>query len=336
VQLPLSHLINIMTTLLSVPPNMATLATEIPKLCATNWMEFKPAMEILFLGAGADYLISPTDSTQVPTECSKLDKQLVFYLWSRVDDEFRYLIQDARSSALLAWKALLSHFQKSTMPRRIAARQQLYSIVHDPSRSMDTFIHSVTSAAKVLADLGYKVEDTEIKDILLMKLDDSYASVRTSIMTAKEEPDLATIKALLSSASTSFTQSPPSVFPSAMVASSASKFKHRTSSSFQSTAGTVHSSTSLPPDDKGYQWCNTSNQDACHRCGRPNHIAAHCIFSMPQFVKDWVMKGGYKAQVACEARADPVEDFVYENAFGAYGWLEEPPDPDPNMSRLCI
>ena len=58
-------------------------------------------------------------------------------------------------------------------------------------KSMDTFIHSVTSAAKVLADLGYKVEDTEIKDILLMKLDD--ASVRTSIMTAKEEPDLATI-----------------------------------------------------------------------------------------------------------------------------------------------
>ena len=94
-----------------------------------------------------------------------------------VEYEFKYLIKETRSSALSSWLSLLSHFQKSTMPRRIAARQQLYSIVHDPSKSMDIFIHSVTSAAKVLADLGYKVDDTEIKDILLMKLDESYSTV---------------------------------------------------------------------------------------------------------------------------------------------------------------
>ena len=39
------------------------------------------------------------------------------------------------------------------------------------------------------------------------------------------------------------------------------------------------------------------------------------------------MKGGYKTHNASMARTtDPTEDFVYESAYGAYGWLEEPPD----------
>jgi hypothetical protein len=280
------------------------------------------------MSAGADYLIDASPSAPIPPECTKLDKQLIFHIWSRVDAELRYLVQDAKSSALLAWTSLCFHFQKSTMPRRIAARQQLYSVVHDPSKPMDIFIHSVTSAAKVLADLGYKVEDTEIKDLLLMKLDDSYATVRTSIMTAKEEPDLETIKALLSSASTSFTKDPP-VTASAMVTSSASGSRHRTyPSSSPNFMESAHAASSLPPDDKGYQWCDTSNHEACHRCGRANHIAAYCIFTMPQYVKDWVMKGGYKTNNAAIASAtDPTEDFVYESANSAYGgWLEEPPD----------
>jgi len=27
----------------------------------------------------------------------------------------------------------------------------------------------------------------------------------------------------------------------------------------------------------------------CHRCGRSGHIAARCIYDMPQHIKDWVM-----------------------------------------------
>jgi hypothetical protein len=318
--------------LLSFPPHMATILSEIPKLSANNWMEFKEAMEMLFLGSGASYLIDPKPSTTIPSQCLNLDQQLVPHIWARVEAEFRYIVQNSRTSALLAWTSLCSHFERSTMPRRLAARQQLYSVVHDPSKPLDIFIHSVTSAAKVLADLGYKVSDTEIKDLLLMKLDDSYASVRTSIMTSKEEPDLDTIKTLLSSASTSFSDSPLSgiaASASVMVASSTSRSKYRSftpssTPSFNAPGPPVQSLTSLPPDDKGYHWCNTSNQDACHRCGRSNHIAAFCIFTMPHYVKDWVMKGGYKIHNAARALAiDPTEDFVYESANGACGWIEE-------------
>ncbi|MGH7239533.1 MAG: hypothetical protein ACREHG_05645 [Candidatus Saccharimonadales bacterium] len=293
---------------LIIPSNLAALAAEIPKLTASNWMEFKSGMEMLFMGAGAEYLIDAQASTTIPPEATKLDKQLVFYLWARVDDDFKYIVQDSRTSALMAWLALLTHFQKSTMPRRLAARQQLYSVVHDTSKPIDVFIHSATSAAKALADLGYKVEDTEIKDILLMKLDDSFASVRTSIMTAKEEPDLATIKSLPSSAASSITQSSTSIEVAHMARSSPrSTFRPPSSS----TAGSVQS---LPPDDSGFHWCDTSNSQCCHRCGRPNQIAAFCIFTMPQYVKDWVMKGGYKEHSSLDVITQSTEDFKYEAA----------------------
>ncbi|KAJ7102797.1 hypothetical protein C8R44DRAFT_808560 [Mycena epipterygia] len=42
-------------------------------------------------------------------------------------------------------------------------------------------------------------------------------------------------------------------------------------------------------DDKGYHWCDPTNENHCHRCGRSGHIAARCIHNMPQHIKDWVM-----------------------------------------------
>ncbi|KIJ22289.1 hypothetical protein M422DRAFT_40110 [Sphaerobolus stellatus SS14] len=290
---------------------MAALSTEIPKLTSINWMEFKSGMEMLFMGAQADYLIDASASTTIPPECVKLDKQLVFYLWARVDDDHKFLVQDSRTSALKAWLALLTHFGKSTMPRRLAARQHLYSVEHDTSKPIDVFIHSVTSAAKALADLGSKVEDTEIKDILLMRLDDSYASIRTSIMTAKEEPDLSSIKSLLSSASSSIPQ--PSSIAAAQVASvrPSSRPSSRPLPPRSTFSPSDSPAQSLPPDDRGFFWCDTTNSQACHRCGRPNHIAAFCLFTMPQYVKDWVMKGGYREH---SSLANSSEDFQYEGA----------------------
>ncbi|KAJ7115022.1 hypothetical protein C8R44DRAFT_795181, partial [Mycena epipterygia] len=42
-------------------------------------------------------------------------------------------------------------------------------------------------------------------------------------------------------------------------------------------------------DDKGYHWCDPTNKNHCHCCGRSGHIAARCIHDMPQHIKDWVM-----------------------------------------------
>ncbi|KAL1658056.1 hypothetical protein GGF50DRAFT_121224 [Schizophyllum commune] len=36
-------------------------------------------------------------------------------------------------------------------------------------------------------------------------------------------------------------------------------------------------------DDNGYRWCNV-NGDDCHRCGRAGHIAAFCMYNMPEAI----------------------------------------------------
>jgi gag-polypeptide of LTR copia-type len=235
---------------LSFPSHLSSVLAQIPNLSSSNWTQFKQDMEMFFIASGAGYLIGASSSTTIPPQCAKLDLEFLPHIWSKVDYELRYLIHDANFSTLKAWISLLSHFQKSTMPQRIAARQQLYSVVHDPSKPIDVFIFGVTSAAKVLADLGHKVEDTEIKDILLMKLDDSYASVRTSIMTCQEEPDLSTIKSLLLSASSSFlTPSHPTFVAASMAQTSRSrrpKASHHSSPSL-AVHSSVYDSVSLPP-----------------------------------------------------------------------------------------
>jgi hypothetical protein len=42
-------------------------------------------------------------------------------------------------------------------------------------------------------------------------------------------------------------------------------------------------------DDKGYDWCNTTRKGVCHYCGQHGHIAACCMYPMPQQVKDWII-----------------------------------------------
>ena len=74
---------------------MGAILSEIPKLSATNWMEFKEAMEMLFLGVGATYLIDAKPSTTTVPQCANLDQQLVPHIWARVEAEFRYIVQSS-------------------------------------------------------------------------------------------------------------------------------------------------------------------------------------------------------------------------------------------------
>ena len=111
------------TQLLSVPPDLAYFTKEVPILSSTNWMQFKPAMEIIFIGSCAEYLIDSTPSTIIPPECFMLDQQLLIHLLSRVEDQFRPLMQIEKKSTLLAWTNLTSYFQKS-FPASIVVNQQ--------------------------------------------------------------------------------------------------------------------------------------------------------------------------------------------------------------------
>lgn len=253
-------------------------------------------MKMFFRGAGATYLTAAILPTAVPTDKADLDSNIVFYIWASMADDMKYLVE-GKESGLEAWKAVLEHFQKSGLGRRLTARQDLYSVVHDPSKPISAYIHSVEKASQVLKDLSAPVDDVQLGDILLMNLHESYSTIRTSLLTAKDEPKLAEIKNILlgSSISTISSISIKQEYDVTPAANLAYRNSRRTN------ANIANSSTPSAVDSKGFRWCNPDNEGHCHRCGRPNHVARLCIFDMPQNVKDWVMQGPPRASNRVES-----------------------------------
>ncbi|KAH6914143.1 hypothetical protein BKA70DRAFT_1217766 [Coprinopsis sp. MPI-PUGE-AT-0042] len=62
---------------------------------------------------------------------------------------------------------------------------------------------------------------------------------------------------------------------------------------FGSSTGDVRSGSRSGPkgriDVKGFTWCDVTLPNACHRCGHPSHIAARCMYTMPEHVKEWII-----------------------------------------------
>lgn len=273
---------------------------------------------MFFLGVGMDGIISgspPSDPSELAV-WRKLDRQIIAYIYSKVDPDYHYLIQDLESGQE-AWKALKGHFEKSTTGYRMQAREQFYSITHDTSKPIDFYIQSLTAAKRKLSALGVKVDDTEFMDVLLMHLDPSFYPIRTTIL-AQKEPTLEQVITLL-------TSSTSADLPSDFVMAAQYR-RNRGSVGFTGNGGSSGSwrkqenrqqaqeaglgGSGSPVDSKGFRWCNPTNEGACHRCGRSGHIAARCMYSMPQEVKDWLMAGSPQNNNLSQEQANTAYHFL--------------------------
>lgn len=260
-----------------------TMLNDIPSLSDDNYAQWKDDMTMFFFAVGADYLDLDADLSKVtvPPTSAALDKQLTGHIYMKISPVLRHLIRGSKSGKD-AMEKIVAQFQKSTWPKRMNARKAFWGIVHDPSQPVSVYISDIEKARKVLSNLGCVLTDVEVLDKLLSDLYPSFFSVRTSVLSQKDEPDLAAVKEiLLGSGGTSvMVKSEPLEFGLAA----------RTSGSYGS-----RSASNVAPgnvDSDGYRWCDPTNADHCHRCGRSGHIAALCIVHMPQHIKDWVMSPG--------------------------------------------
>jgi gag-polypeptide of LTR copia-type len=265
---------------MSITSGTTAILTTVPMLDSTNWYDWSKGMKMFFMGAEADGIASgspPSDPTEL-VAWKKLDRKMTAYIYSKVNADYHYLVEDLESGAE-AWQKLKAHFQKSTMGNRMQARKELYAVEHDPSRPVDFYIQALTSAKKKLTALGCVV-DSELKDILLMNLHTSFHPIRTNILAQSTEPSLDEMKTLLTSstAADDYKQESPIA---ALLVNSRGKGSHY---------GHKHgSSTSCSQvDEHGFKWCDTSNDTGCHRCGHPGHIAARCVHNMPPSIREWV------------------------------------------------
>lgn len=250
------------------------------KLSDDNWVEWSENMEMFFLGAQAEWVTSGV----VEAGHEKLDKSLIAYIYASLEPEQRYRLKNIKS-AVAAWTTLKLAYNKSTMGRRIRARDAIDAVEHDPSRPMDFYIQSIVTAFEVLKNLGETVSETAIGDHLLRHLDASYHPVRTTILAQETEPTLAKIKAiLLGSASSEYSVK----IESGLAARSGGRNVKG--------GGAEKPKFRQEPATDGFRegkflWCSKDNDDSCHRCGRDGHISRLCARDMPTSVKDLVIQG---------------------------------------------
>ena len=194
------------------------------------------------------------------------------YLFMAIEEDFQYLVED-EETASAAWTKLKEHFQRSTLGARMVARKEFYDVTHDPSQPISHYVQSVLAAKSKLVSLGCTITDTEVMDVLLMRLDSSYHPVRITILSQKSEPKLEDVKAILTASS----------------ASDDVIIKNEPVEEVLAAARVDRSKKVSQVDDRGSRWCDTDRDGVCHRCGRPGHIAARCMYNMPQSIKDWIL-----------------------------------------------
>lgn len=275
------------------------LLNKIPELTDKNWWAFKKPLRMFFLAVGLPGVVDgvvPTDEGELK-KWKALDSQMVAYIYSKVSDDYAYLVEDL-SSAKEAWEALKGHFEKTSLASRISARESLYSIFHDPSRPIDSYIKDVSSSCAMLKALGVTVSDDEIINLILMHLDPSFHHVRTSIiLSAETDPTkkitLAHVKSVLGTSVSANTSSVPHIKQEDSGGSGlalAARIGGRgRSGGFGGQGSGLGSGGSGTVDGKGYRWCDPSKEGCCHRCGRQGHQAYRCIYDMPSHIKDSVM-----------------------------------------------
>ncbi|KAL1658177.1 hypothetical protein GGF50DRAFT_121116 [Schizophyllum commune] len=88
-------------------------------------------------------------------------------------------------------------------------------------------------------------------------------------------------------------------------------------------------------DDKGYRWCNV-NGDDCHRCGRAGHIAAFCMYNMPEAIRQKISDRAHlnanMVSSLAVMEAEGEHQHLTQSAFGVYT-IPARRSPSPPASR---
>ncbi|KAF5345663.1 hypothetical protein D9756_011573 [Leucocoprinus leucothites] len=323
---------------MSIPAIANTIHNSVPMLDGSNWVPWSKAMKHFFSAARATSVItgSPPDKEHATyADWQALDEQLYAFIIAKIDYSLWYLVEDdtPTPSGRSSWSKLKAHYERSTIGLRVQARRHLYhGITHDTSQPVGLFIHEVVTAAQKLKEMGCSVEDKEITDIILMGLDSSFDHVRTSLLLLDKELTLEDVKKYLNSAtsiatSPSFTQTQAFAVSSKAKSSRSPGYGH--SSSGHSSSGPSSTTSPTLIDSKGFRWCNPTNEGHCHRCGREGHIAARCMYNMPQEVKDWIIVNSKQNRHSEVQKANSVFHFLSSPYGSPTGSPSQSPPPTP-------
>ncbi|KAL1684991.1 hypothetical protein GGG16DRAFT_106639 [Schizophyllum commune] len=228
-----------------------------------------------------------------------LDNAIGYVLSGMLEKDVKDGVQGKRGGQEL-YKALKAMYTASTRARRL----------------LEQFIVEVKAKAQVLRDMGRTIEDSEILDVAQTtepKLSDAIATLTASpainVDIIKKEED--TYSPLVSANTARGSRAP----------------RHPDGRQADLTGGWV--------DDKGYRWCNV-NGDDCHRCERAGHIAAFCMYNMPEAIRQEISDRAHlnanMVSSLAVMEAEGEHQHLAQSAFGVYS-IPARRSPSPPASR---
>nr|GAT49568.1 predicted protein [Mycena chlorophos] len=317
---------------MAAPFSLLTLAGSVDELTGqANFHTWKDEILVVFNadGESADIVNGTTPIPADATEAAawtKKDKAAMTIMWARMSKEVRAEAKGVTSGSVLYAK-LKTKYEKSTWSRRVTLRTAFHNVRHDTTKPIEDYVTAVTSLRDQLEALGEKVSDNYFKDVLLANLNPLYVAVRNSLLAQPTgESDLATVKSVISGAlyiNDDNIKTEPEDTALAIRNGNGSTGGKRAFASSGSVSGrsgnsaahTSGQSESHGIDKNGYRWCDPTNENHCHRCGRTNHIAARCVADMPKDIKAWVLN-----RLGSDERTNMVWDSSY---------VTRPPTPPP-------
>lgn len=156
-----------------------SLLSAVPKLNGTNYLDWKFAVSMVLRRAGCWEIASGTSAKPARGDTSdwerKSDEALTIIGLSVDPSQYEY-IRDSET-AHDAWKALQAKYEKASRASRINLKRQLYNFKHDPAKPVQVYIDGIKSLVRRLRAISVKIEDSDVMDVLIINLDESWGSI---------------------------------------------------------------------------------------------------------------------------------------------------------------
>ena len=163
-----------------------------------------------------------------------------------------------------------------------------YNISHDPSKPVTKFINTIQSISYQLAAIKHPLHKTEITDMILLCLHESFTPVQLALITHKDKLKLNKIIVSLKEHKAHMVMM--SCLPDRTGGSNEISGEQLYFAEMQRKQGGIKR---LASKGTGIDWGNSQGQDGvCFHCRCTGHVAAKCIADMPQDVKDKIISGG--------------------------------------------
>ena len=127
----------------------------------------------------------PTDTAQL-LSWQKQDRCAYAIIYLLVSSNKHHIIAQA-SIGSYAWPLLKVKFEKDVASNRLNLCSNFYNVTHDPSKPVTEFINTIQSISHQLAAIEHPLHPTEITDMILLHLHESFSPFHSALITMLTE-----------------------------------------------------------------------------------------------------------------------------------------------------